>query len=160
MSLMRIMILAVCLNLFIYIGTSFYEHTSGTVQDSRWKVRDMFDLLLQSGQSEAAEEGINQYITDLEMGNISRSSSLLINENITTSPSLKTASEEGIFQMSDPIKMILGFPSALFGTFINIAVLPIRFIFGGLMPITIGLIIGLPLLAINMAAILSFIRGT
>lgn len=157
-ALLKLMTLTICLNIFLYLGMNYSIYESNSkIEFSSFSIKgDLFDYLLTEGSSLGMANSIAEYKANLESeANISRSYSFEPNSNLSKPPPLAKATDSGKFSILDGLEMVMAFTVTLF----NLAILPLTLMFNNVLPPLVGLIIGVPLMILNVTTIFMLIRG-
>lgn len=150
--MIKMLVLSLCLNTFVYLGTS-YALTSDC--DSSSQATGLFYSLLDD-----ADKFQDDLCEDLKYGNGTlRTNNVSINSQFETVPDKETGFDttpsEGGTSFLDQLNIVWSFLSTLWA----IALAPFYLFFSTALNPLIRAIIGFPLLFINIATIISFIRS-
>jgi len=141
-TLIKVIVLLFCVNLFVYVGSNYRYMITGDIDDKPIKVNgDLIDILMK-----IAPQPIN-----------ATSSSIIFNEslNMPSKESTELVGSGGGISWLDVLSILWGF----FVTLFNIAAASILIFFSGGTPPIIGLMVGVPLVLIELLSIFAFIRG-
>ena len=159
-AMLKLMVLIICINTFMYIGTTYANTAEGIkTETTPWYSRDLFDLLLED--REGFEHAFSEYAKGLgEEGNMTRAYALKLSGNLSRVPTTQTGSDtaeptSGGFWLFDALAIIWGSVATLF----KIAVMPITLFTMGTLPLPLVVIIGIPLALLNLVVLIGFIRG-
>jgi len=142
-TMIRVIVLLFCVNLFVYVGSNAQYMMTGKDDDKPFKMsNDMIDILMMS-----TPQPLNA-----TAGSTTFNSSVL---GMPPKESGELVGTGGGVAFLDIAKILWGF----FATVFNIAGASIFVFFAGGMPSVIGLLIGAPLVLIQLLAVFAFIRG-
>jgi len=141
-TLMKVIVLLFCINMFVYIGGNYQYMVTGNLDDKPVKVSgDLIDIFLKyrpetlNSTAEATAFSDNFSIPQKESGEL-------------------VGTGGGISFLDIP-KILWGF----FATLFNVATVGIMVFFISGMPPIIGLLIGIPLNLVFLLSIFAFMRG-
>ena len=157
-TLLKLIVLSICLNTFLYLGVNYAiapespTNTAPTLQD------DLFDVLLRNKTQ--FTDTMDTYVRNLNSTeNYTSGSAFDLSGNFSTPPTEKTGSsillEQGGFAFLDVTRMVLAFVVTMW----KIATISLTLFSYNLFPPVVSVIIGLPLIIINITAIIIFLRG-
>jgi len=142
-TLIKIIVLLFCINLFVYVGSNAQYMVTGDPDDKPVKLTgDMIDLLMK----------FTPQPLNATAGSTTFNSSVL---GIPPKESGELVGTGGGISFLDIPKILWGF----FATLFNIAGASILIFFVGGMPSVIGLLVGVPLVLIQLLCVFAFIRG-
>lgn len=158
-SILKLVALIICLNTFLYLGVN-YAMFSGDRLDQRPAIirGDLFDILLEdSGQ---LDKNLDIYTQSLDSDtNVTFSYSFNISSEFADAPDPQSGQpdlpEEAGLSFLDGLRMV----NAFFKTLWGIAIFPITLFTYNILPPIVSIIIGLPLLILNLYTLLIFMRG-
>lgn len=141
-TLIKIIVLLFCVNLFVYVGSNYQYMVTGDPDDKPFKLSgDLIDRLMIS-----APTTIN-----------ATAGAVAFNESVLGMPQKESGESVGTnwVKFLDLIAILWGFFASLF----NIVTASILVFFVGGMPSIVGLMIGAPLVLMQLLCIFMFIRG-
>ncbi len=162
-SILKMFVLVICLNTFLYLGTNYAMENTGFQQQGAARLNgDLFDVLLQSKTS--IDTDFQLYSDSLRDGtNYSSGAnwnlSTTDNGGLGTFPTKEAGqtatTESGAFSFLDALS--IGY-SAIKSMF-NIAIMPLTLLTNNDLPPLFAILIGFPLAILQLITIIVLIRG-
>jgi len=155
---LKLLVLVICLNTFLYLGVN-YALEGQTVQEHKPFVQgDLFDLLLSDKDKLDSEmDTYTQAVNDGE--DYTNTYALQPNEDLSAPPTKQTGSDvdpdSGGFSLLDGLEIIW----AIIATLWTIAFIPFYLFSSGLFPLPVLLLIGFPLMVLDVVTLVILIRG-
>ncbi len=157
-TLLKLLVLSICLNTFLFLGVNYAiapnspTSTAPTLQD------DLFDVLLRNKTQ--FTDTMDIYVRNLNSSdNYTSGSAFDLSGNFSAAPNEQTGSsillEQGGFAFLDVARMVLAFVVTLW----KIATISLTLFSYNLFPPVVSVIIGLPLLILNVSTLIIFLRG-
>ncbi|KKN42282.1 hypothetical protein LCGC14_0714820 [marine sediment metagenome] len=172
-AILKMLVLVICLNTFLYLGTNYAMETTGSDQEGAARINgDLFDILL-----------TNKGSLDIDFQNYTES--LKTGENFSTGASWNLTSTEdcgkiiggkeqcglgtfppqvkggagaetaGAFSFLDAMNMVYAGVKTMF----NIAIMPLTLMTNNKLPPLFAILIGFPLAILQIVTLIVLIRG-
>ena len=162
-AILKMLVLVICLNTFLYLGTNYAMETTGFQQEGAARLNgDLFDVLLTSKAnidtdfqlySDSLRDGFN-YSSGANY-NLSSTS----DGGLGTFPTKETGSsattESGAFSFLDALSIVYSGIKSMF----NIAIMPLTLMTNNDLPPLFAILIGFPLAILQLVTIIVLIRG-
>ncbi len=162
-AILKMLVLVICLNTFLYLGTNYAMETTGFEQQGAARLNgDLFDILLESKSS--IDTDFQLYSNSLRDGtnysfgasyNLSTTSSGGLGTFPTKEAGQSTTSESGAFSFLDALSIVYSGIKSIF----NIAIMPLTLMTNNDLPPLFALLIGFPLAILQLITIIILIRG-
>ena len=141
-TLMKLLVILFCVNMFVYIGGNYQYMVTGDLDDKPVKVKgDLIDLLMKFSP-QPLNSTAGSVVFNESLGMPSKESGALVGTG-------------GGISFLDIPNILWGF----FATMFNVATAGITIFFTGGMPPIIGLLIGVPYNLLFLLSIFALIRG-
>jgi len=141
-TMMKIIVLLFCVNMFVYVGSNYQYMTTGNVDDKTVKVSgDLIDIFMENRPA--------------TLNSTAEATTFNSNFSIPQKESGELVGTGGGISFLDIPKILWGF----FATLFNVAAAGIMIFFVEGMPPIIGLLVGVPLTLVFILSIFAFIRG-
>ena len=158
-AILKIMVLIMCLNIFLYLGVNYAMETDGATESKAVRINgDLFDILL--ADPNATDVLMTNYSRELRQGNaIASGSGMKFQPNLSLAPEFIAGADvqesAGGIPFIDALKTVRAFVVTLF----NIAISPITLLTHNELPPLIAVMIALPLVLVELITLIIFIRG-
>lgn len=157
-AMLKLIVLSICLNTFLYLGVNYAIYSDGSSPTAPSYQDTLFEILLRN--KTAFETELDVYTDSLESDvNYTRGYNFDMKGNFSSPPTEETGSsiliEQGGFAFLDAARMVLAFIMTLW----QIAIIPLKLFTYQALPPLVAVIIGIPLLILNVTALIIFIRG-
>ncbi len=162
-AILKMLVLVICLNTFLYLGTNYAMETTGFEQQGAARINgDLFDIMLTS--KESIDTDFQLYSDSLRD---SKNYSTGANWNLSTTdsgglgtfPTQETGSsattESGAFSFLDALSIGYAAIKSLF----NIAIMPLTLLTNNDLPPLFAILIGFPLAILQLVTLIILIRG-
>jgi len=157
-ALLKLLVLSVCLNTFLYLGVN-YGLSENILEKKSGLQEDLFDILLTDPLS--SKNTLRTYVEGIGTNNTA-GYDFELEGNFSNPPTEKSGlgeseavSGSNIFSFLDGLRMIKGFLVTLW----RIATMPLTLFTYGVLPPLVAYIIGIPLLLLNITTLIVLIRG-
>ncbi len=162
-AILKMMVLVICLNTFLYLGTNYAMENTGFQQEGAARLNgDLFDILLTSKSN--IDTDFQLYSDSLRDGT-NYSSGTSYNLSTTDSGGLGTfppqepgqsgTTESGAFSFLDALSIAYAGIKSMF----NIAIMPLTLMTNNDLPPLFAILIGFPLAILQLITIIVLIRG-
>ncbi len=162
-AILKMLVLVICLNTFLYLGTNYAMETTGFEQGGAARINgDLFDVLLTNKAdidadfqlySESLKDGTN-YSTGISY-NLSDTSQGGLGTFPTKEAGSSATTESGAFSFLDALSIVYAGIKSIF----NIAIMPLTLLTNNDLPPLFAILIGFPLAILQLFTIIILIRG-
>ncbi len=162
-AILKMLVLTICLNTFLYLGTNYAMENTGFEQEGAARLNgDLFDVLLSSKDSidadfqlysDSLRDGTN-YSTGANW-NLSSTDSGGLGTIPTKESGQSATSESGAFSFLDALS--IGYSAIK--TMFNITIMPLTLLTNNDLPPLFAILIGFPLAILQIVTIVILIRG-
>ncbi len=162
-AILKMLVLVICLNTFLYLGTNYAMETTGFEQEGAARLNgDLFDVLLTNKGN--IDSDFQLYSNSLRDGT-NYSSGISYNLSTTDSGGLGTfpkkipggagSETSGAFSFLDALNVVYAGIKSIF----NIAIMPLTLMTNNDLPPLFAILIGFPLAILQLITLIVLIRG-
>ncbi len=162
-AILKMLVLVICLNTFLYLGTNYAMENTGLDQEGAARINgDLFDILLSN--TEGFDKDFQNYSESLKRGEeFSTGASWNLTptdeDGLGTFPIKVTggagSETSGAFSFLDGMNMVYAGVKTMF----NIAIMPLTLMTNNKLPPLFAILIGFPITILQLVTLIVLIRG-